>query len=118
MAGVSFAFIDAVGHRIPSSVLFSDCVGGIRMKKVLIATSALALTSCSVPTIESQQSPNGTEMRVIAIVDGCKVWKIDAGMTWVYTTICPPASDAATSYDESCGKNCTRNVEIQTNRLP
>lgn len=65
------------------------------MKNIIAFCLIAALFSCC-------QSRQPEPPKLIAEVDGCKVYKIDAGDRWVYTTICP--SRARTEWSEQHGK--------------
>lgn len=83
-------------------------------KIVIAGAAALALAACD-QVKPIQTAPTGNDevyAGLIAIVDGCRVWRISApttGMREIFMTRCGPGA-AQTQWHESCGKNCVRNV--------
>lgn len=65
------------------------------MKKIIAFCFVAALSSCC-------QSRQTRPPEIIAEIGGCKIYKIDGGPRWVYTTICP--SRARTEWSEQHGK--------------
>ena len=47
--------------------------------------------------------------RVMADVDGCKVYQFRANSSWHYFTRCEATTVTTRNYSETCGKGCTRN---------
>lgn len=83
--------------------------------------AGVVLVACGAEPQSVRYDPSGVKTGLITTIKGCEVYQIDrGGMTNpIFTTICPAESGqtASTSYQESCGKNCTRNMEVPTNRL-
>jgi hypothetical protein len=78
----------------------------------LIISSLFLLLSCGEQTV----LPNPTE-----VTPWCKLYTIEVDGWWtrtIYTTICDTDKQEKTSYTESCGKSCTRNVEVTTSHSP
>jgi len=46
--------------------------------------------------------------RVMADVDGCKVYQFKSNGSWHYFTRCEATTVTTRNYTESCGKGCTR----------
>ncbi len=64
-------------------------------------------------------SVSGTNNRQIQVDelfehDGCKVYRFEDGYRDHYYVRCKDTQPAQTLSTESCGKNCTRPVDIQT----
>lgn len=53
-----------------------------------IAMAAALLASCGNDPIETQTPSNGAKAQMIAVVDGCHVWRMADGFTTVYLTKC------------------------------
>lgn len=85
------------------------------MKTILALVVALALAGCN-DAMETQTSANGAEAKLIAEVDGCRLWRVYDG-SYVYLARCPEGA-SGTQHDVSCGKNCTEPQFTVPGRLP
>lgn len=77
------------------------------MKTITIILLALILTACDVaPPIESKTNEQGVTTELIAIVDGCRVWRIDRGgmSNPMYMTRCPEGT-SDTQWRQQSGKS-------------
>lgn len=50
--------------------------GRIFFTGLLLATISVGVTACELPTPEQQQASNADRSRLIATVDGCRVWEV------------------------------------------
>lgn len=78
------------------------------MKYFILIFSILLLSSCWEMTVSNLK---------LEVTPGCFLHQIQIDNWWgrsIYTTICDTDKKESTSYTESCGKNCTRNVEVTT----
>jgi hypothetical protein len=86
------------------------------MKKLYVAfatLSILLLTGCGADVIKSSETRNpGVSGGVLAVVDGCTVYKLNDGDRNIYFVKC--GGTTTTSWQSSCGKNCTETVEVPT----
>ena len=86
----------------------------MRIRKMMVISAALLLTACGNEAMEVERSANGSKSELIATIRGCEVWYVSIGFGGsVYTTICPNGR-AETSRRISCGKNCTKEVNVTT----
>lgn len=70
---------------------------------------ALALSGCARHGAETKLSDNAEfDISRLFTVDGCSVYRFADGGNWRYFTNC----SGTTMTNESCGKNCSRNVSI------
>lgn len=60
-------------------------------------------------THDPRQEAADAVPRVMADVDGCKVYQFRANSSWHYFTRCEATTVTTRNYTESCGKACTRN---------
>jgi hypothetical protein len=84
----------------------------------IIAAAALALTACRADPEASGRSSN-RDVEVVKIADvqanGCQIFRFaDDFSAYKYFVTCPGGGAVTTSGTESCGKNCVRNVSVQT----
>lgn len=84
------------------------------MRRFAIALALLtALTGCHKPAESSSSA--GIEFRVDKLFthDGCTVYRFnDSG--YRYFAKCEGAATSRMEWSESCGKNCTRPVDVPT----
>jgi hypothetical protein len=84
------------------------------IKKLLIAFSILLLTGCGADFIERKDTGNvEIEGGMIAVIDGCSVYRFKDGGERVYFVRCSDRT-VTTSWEHSCGKNCTKHEMIPT----
>lgn len=83
--------------------------------RALALFGIVALSGCSNEPMERQVSKNGTESGLIAVVDGCRIWRVhDGNLETIYFARCPEGA-APTKWDvtRSTGK-ITYTVNRQT----
>lgn len=86
----------------------------LTLATLLIASGLVA--SCLSDPVSSAGSSNGeVPAGVIARLDnGCEIYRFrDGSSSSKYFVLCPNA-DTSTTSTESCGKSCTRDVEVPT----
>jgi len=84
-----------------------------------LALAALALAGCERTPAEAT-APAGVGFQVDRLFthDGCTVYRfVDAGYSR-YFARCAGAASSETTWRESCGKNCTRSVNVPTGGRP
>lgn len=74
--------------------------------KILVLSSLLALAGCN-EAMDVQVSKNGAEAKLIAEVDGCRLWRLNDGWRDVYVARCPEGA-VGVQHEVSCGKSCRR----------
>lgn len=85
------------------------------MKKSIIILAALALAGCERPPAESvAKAGNGYQVERLFTYDGCTVYRFEVSGYGRYFTRCEGAASTSTQWSESCGKNCTRPVDVPT----
>jgi hypothetical protein len=74
--------------------------------RVFAPLLAIALAGCSAkPISQTDTGNNDLSAALIAVIDGCKIYRfVDGGRT-VYFAKCGAAG--STSWERSCGKGCT-----------
>lgn len=73
----------------------------------------IMLTACVTPGEKEVNSSNSDfKVELLFTVDGCKVYRFHDGGNSRYFSTCKGSS---TSWNESCGKNCSRSMLISTN---
>lgn len=77
---------------------------------VIALLGLLGLAGCGPEALApTSTEPNGVEVRLIARVEGCRVYRLLNAGAPVFTTICGAESvTTSTTRTVSCGKNCTR----------
>jgi hypothetical protein len=78
------------------------------MKKILILAAILALAGCSKPAETSTSVGREFVVDKLFTHEGCTVYRFNDGGNNRYFTNC----QGSTSWTESCGKNCTRQMNI------
>jgi uncharacterized lipoprotein NlpE involved in copper resistance len=83
----------------------------MKMKLALILVALVTLVGCekSAQTVEKVGEYN---VEKLFTHEGCTTYRFYDGRT-VYYTNCVN-SNTSTQYSESCGKNCTRDVDVST----
>lgn len=79
------------------AVILTSCFQGMTPQKVLTASNQAA------------------KVELLFEVDGCKVYRFFDGGIARYFTKCESCNSSSVGWSESCGKNCVRTVENQTN---
>ena len=78
------------------------------MKKILVIAFILALAGCSKQAETSTQANNEFVVDKLFTHEGCTVYRFIDGGNNRYFTNC----SGSTNWQEGCGKNCTRNMNI------
>jgi hypothetical protein len=89
---------------------------------LLLAACVLAMTACDVAPVRKVESTNPkiTDIGVLFEVDGYRMYRFTDGemshFIYFVVPIRPLTAErsAATSWEENCGKGCTRIVQVQT----
>lgn len=85
------------------------------MKKILIIISFGLLASCDEPNrgVEVLKTNNSEfDVHLLFEVDGCKVYRfMDYGRERYFSNC-----NGSVEWTESCGKNCTRDVQVPTTK--
>ena len=85
------------------------------MKRIILAVMLplLWLVGCYKPA-ESLARPGGGQFEVEKLFEheGCTAYRFIDGGTARYYTRC--SADVTTTWNETCGKNCTRSISIPT----
>lgn len=86
------------------------------MQKTLFAAAiALLLIGCAAEPQELVQGNNkDVEVYLLTEADGCKIYRFMDSGRFHYFTRCAANENVSTSSVQSCGKNCTESVEVQT----
>lgn len=88
------------------------------MRRAILAcaVAALALAGCYAKTTPEASAQAGVDFKVDRLFthDGCTVYRFHDGLYGRYFTKCEGSASASTSWVESCGKNCTRPMDIPT----
>lgn len=78
------------------------------MTTLLMSIVVVAITACTAPTEEEVVKSNSDEARLVAVVDGCRLWRVDDRYgDKPYFARCPEG--AATTFEEHrSGKHSTK----------
>lgn len=82
------------------------------MKRILMVAIALALVACEKPPEQTKAVGNGFNVERLFTHEGCTVYRFDDGGRYRYYTKCDTQSNV--SWQEYCGKSCSKNVAIST----
>lgn len=89
------------------------------MKRLFLAAAILlALTGCMREPESISKVGKDFEVAKLFTHDGCAVYRFSDNGRSIYYTNCQGAASSDTSWDESCGKNCTRTVTVPTAKRP
>ncbi len=82
---------------------------------LIVAALALAVAGCMRKPVETGKSDNA-EIPVDRLFtkDGCTVYRFVDGGNSRYFVRCDGAASSSTGWNESCGKSCSRPVDIPT----
>jgi hypothetical protein len=82
------------------------------MRRALLLAATLVLAGCSADPIETARTGNpGVKAGLIAQIEGCNLYRVrDGDSRTVYVAVCPGGA-SRTSWSESCGKACARDLE-------
>ena len=82
------------------------------MNKTLIACLLLALAGCGERPVERTSTNNAAiQVDTLFTKDGCTVYRFEDAGRYRYFVRCD-SGHTRTEWTESCGKNCTHEVEI------
>lgn len=87
------------------------------IKKLVIAFSILLLSACGADVIETKDTGNaGVTGGKLAVMDGCTIYRFQDGSEkrYIYFVKCNAGGTLNTSWERSCGKNCTETVNVPT----
>jgi hypothetical protein len=78
------------------------------------------LVSCAFAQPIATRATNNPEIKAETLfeVDGCTIYRFWDGPAPRYFTRCAAAAPSSAGWDESCGKNCVRFVEVNTSQVP
>jgi hypothetical protein len=80
------------------------------IKTAIALLAVLSLSACNKPTpMNTETMPNGVIADLVAVVDGCRVWRLDEGniKNPVFLARCPEgAVTTQTEHASPCGKGC------------
>ena len=86
--------------------------------KIMLSLAALAMvTGCEKPAESVAHTGAGFTVERLFTHDGCTVYRFEDGGSNRYFTRCDGiAAQSTTTWQESCGRNCTRPVEVSGGR--
>lgn len=85
------------------------------MKKLAIAFSILLLSACGADVMETKDTGNtGVTGGKLAVMDGCTIYRFQDGGERRYIYFVKCGNTVNTSWERSCGKNCTESVNVPT----
>ena len=78
----------------------------------VVFVSMLFLAACVQDRVpqSTESVGNGYELSLLFEAEGCKVYRFRDSDEYIYLSTCP----GRTSYETSCGKNCTNDVSNET----
>ena len=86
------------------------------MKKLISCDAMILLAGCVKPATETSTTDNAEiQVDTLFTKDGCTVYRFEDGGRNRYFVRCENGQ-SKTEWHEGCGKNCTRPVEIPTNK--
>ena len=77
------------------------------MKYILVLMGILSLAACGKPTETSTRVGRDFVVEKLFTYDGCTVYRFDDGYRRYFTNC-----SGSTTWNESCGKNCTREMGV------
>ena len=86
--------------------------------KIMLSLAALALVAgCDKPAESVVRTGAGFTVERLFTHEGCTVFRFEDGGSSRYFTRCDGVTaQSTTTWQESCGKNCTRPVEVSGGR--
>jgi hypothetical protein len=86
------------------------------MKTLALILGLLMLVGCTADPVSSTKTNNkNITVDFLFEHEGCKVYRFDDGSgQTVYYANCGPQSTSETSWQHSCGKNCTKHETVPT----
>ena len=87
-------------------------------KKIMLSLAALAMVAgCEKPAEAVAHTGVGFTVERLFTHEGCTVFRFEDGGSNRYFTRCDGiAAQSTTTWQESCGKSCTRPVEVSGGR--
>ena len=83
----------------------------LKLTKIVFTVLIFTIISCTKPPISTNTSGRGFEVGFLFENEGCKLYRFTDAGRHIYYTNC-----SSTTYSEYCGKNCVRQVNVDTNR--
>lgn len=84
-------------------------------KRLIVCVLAVVMISCGAAAIRKADSSNkGVTVEVLTEFDGIRLYRVNDGERTVFVAV--TRSELRASWQETCGKNCTRQVETLTAR--
>ena len=86
--------------------------------KIMLSLAALAMVAgCNKPAESDVRTGMGFTVERLFTHEGCTVFRFEDGGSNRYFTRCDGiAAQSTTTWQESCGRNCTRPVEVSGGR--
>ena len=85
--------------------------------KIMLSLAALAMVAgCEKPAESVAHTGAGFTVERLFTHDGCTVYRFSDSSKRYFTRCDGIAAQSTTTWQESCGKNCTRPVEISVGR--
>jgi hypothetical protein len=84
---------------------------------VFLAMVAIGSAGCVTPAIGIAITENPEiQAELLFTHDGCKIYRFRDGQSRIYYADCraPATSSASTSWNVSCGRNCTKRIMVST----
>ena len=86
-------------------------------KKIMLSLAALAMVAgCEKPAESVSHTGAGFAVERLFTHDGCTVYRFSDLYTRYFTRCDGIAAQSTTTWQESCGKNCTHSVEVSGGR--
>ena len=86
-------------------------------KKIMLSLAALAMVAgCEKPAESVAHTGAGFTVERLFTHDGCTVYRFTDSHKRYFTRCDGIAAQATTTWQESCGRNCTRPVEVSGGR--
>ena len=87
-------------------------------KKIMLSLAALAMVAgCNKPAESVAHTEGGFTVERLFTHEGCAVFRFEDGGRNRYFTRCDGiAAQSTTTWQESCGKSCTREIEVSGGR--
>ena len=86
-------------------------------KKIMLSLAALAMVAgCEKPAESVAHTGAGFTVERLFTHDGCTVYRFSDSSKRYFTRCDGIAAQSTTTWQESCGKNCTRPVEVSGGR--
>lgn len=79
---------------------------------VTLVTVSAILVGCGKPAESMTVKGAGFEVEKLFTHEDCTVYRFEDAGQYRYYTNCKAANQSTTMWNEGCGKNCSRDVEI------